>query len=87
MASQKSSFLNFSSTERVKQRGGEVLNKKGGPTDNLNVNKRGWQSVVTNYGCSKQNFITPYLDINDTGATLTLNKIRKAVKEYSNICI
>ena len=65
----------------------------GGPTDNLNINKRGgpnkrvglknvlsqkWQPVITNYGCPKQNFLAPYLDIVDTGATITLNKIRKA---------
>ena len=66
----------------------------GGPTDNLNINKREgaikrggglknvlgqkWQPVITNYGCPKQNFLAPYLDIVDTGATITLNKIRKA---------
>ena len=64
-----------------------------GSTDNLNINKRGvqikrgglknvlgqkWQPVITNYGCPKQNFLAPYLDIVDTGATITLNKIRKA---------
>ena len=54
-------------------RGG--LNKRGGPTDNLNINTRGggqikggdlknvlgqkWQPVITNYGCPKQNFLAP----------------------------
>ena len=28
--------------------------------------------------CLKQNFFAPYLDIIDTGATITLNKIKKA---------
>ena len=67
---------------------------KGGPTENLNINKRGgpnkkggslknvlgqkWQPVITNYGCPKQNIFVAYLDIVDTGATITLNKIRKA---------
>ena len=36
-----------------------------------------WQTVITNYGCPKQNFFAPYLDIVDTGATITLNKVRK----------
>ena len=69
------------------------LNNTGGPTDNLNINKRGGpnkrgglknvlgqkgQHVISNYGCPKQNFFVSYLDIVDTGATITLNKIRKA---------
>ena len=44
---------------------GGGLNKKEGPTDNLDMNKRGegglknvlaqkWQPVITNYGCPKQ---------------------------------
>ena len=78
---------------------GGVLIKREGPTDNLNINKRGggggedpnkrrgdlknvigqkWQPVITNYGCPKQNFLAPCLDIVDTGATITSNKIRKA---------
>ena len=36
------------------------------------------QPVITNYGCHKQNFFVPYLDIVDTETTITLNKIRKA---------
>ena len=35
-------------------------------------------AVITNYRCLKQNFFAPYLDIIDTGATITLNKIKKA---------
>ena len=31
-----------------------------------------------NYECQKQNYFVPYLDIVDTGATITLSKIRKA---------
>ena len=46
-----------------------VLNKRGALTDNLNINKRGfqikggglknvlsqkWQPIITNYGCPKQ---------------------------------
>ena len=58
--------------------GGGDLNTREGPTDNLNINKRGvqikggglknvlgqkWQPGITNYGCPKQNFLAPYLDI------------------------
>ena len=35
-------------------------------------------AVITNYRCLKQNSFAPYLDIIDTGATITLNKIKKA---------
>ena len=63
------------------------------PTDNLNINKWGvqikkrglknvlgqkWQPVITNYGLPKQNFFALYLDLVNTGANITLNKIRKA---------
>ena len=50
------------------------LNKRGGLTDNLNINKRTggggrggglknilgqkWQPVITNYTCPKQNFVS-----------------------------
>ena len=37
-----------------------------------------WQPVITNYGCLKQNYFAPYLDIVDTGATIAMSKIRKA---------
>ena len=36
-----------------------------------------WQAVITNYGCPKQNFFAPYPETVDTGATITLNKVRK----------
>ena len=36
-----------------------------------------WQTVFTNYGCPKQNFFAPYPETVDTGATITLNKVRK----------
>ena len=49
----------------------------GGGLKNI-LGQKGQQPVVTNYGCPKQNFFVPYLDIVDTGATITLNKIRKA---------
>ena len=62
-----------------------------GPTDNLNINKRGVQikrgggSLITNYGCPKPNFFAPYLDKVDTGANITLNEIRKANKSNFTI--
>ena len=53
----------------------EGLNKRGGSTDNLNINTWGggqikggglknvlgqkWQPVISNYGCPKQNFFAP----------------------------
>ena len=40
--------------------------------------QNGQQPVVTNYWCPKQNFFVSDLDIVDTGATITLNKIRNA---------
>ena len=43
-----------------------------------NVFGQKWQLVITNYGCPKQNIFAPYLDIVDTGAAITFNKIRKA---------
>ena len=43
-----------------------------------NVIGQKWQLIITNYGCPKQNFFAPYLDIVDTGATITSNKISKA---------
>ena len=49
-----------------------------------NVLGQKWQPVIANYGCPKQNFV-PYLDIADTGATITLNKIRKAVQSNFTI--
>ena len=52
-------------------------NKAGG-VRLKNVLSHKWQPVITNYECPKQNFFAPYLDIVDTGATITLNKIRKA---------
>ena len=36
------------------------------------------QPVITNYGFPKQNVFALYLDVVNTGATITLNKIRKA---------
>ena len=36
-----------------------------------NILGQKWQPVITNYRCPKQNLV-------DTGATITLNKIRKA---------
>ena len=53
--------------------GGQI---KGGGRCLKNVLSQKWQPVITNYGCPK--FFVPYLDIVDTGATITLNKIRKA---------
>ena len=62
----------------------------GWVTDKLNIKNGGgarwfenvigqkWQLIITNYGCPKQNFFAPYLDIVDTGATITSNKISKA---------
>ena len=51
--------------------------QKTGEVGPKNVLGQKWQPVITNYGCPKQNFFAPYLDIVDTGATITLNKIRK----------
>ena len=59
-------------------------NKAGG-VRLKNVLSHKWQPVITNYGCPKQNFFAPYLDIVDTGATIALNKIRRA--NQSNFAI
>ena len=53
-----------------------VPNNRGG-----GGSEKSWLKVITpitSYACPEQNFFAPYLDIVDTGATITLNKIRKA---------
>ena len=43
-----------------------------------NVLGQKWQPIIANYECPKQNFFPPYLNVVDAGATIILNKIRKA---------
>ena len=52
--------------------------KREGGRGLKNVLGQKWQPLSTNYGFPKQNFFAPYLDVVNTGATIILNKIRKA---------
>ena len=57
----------------------------GGKTGLKNVLGQKWQPVITNYGCPKENFFAPYLNIVDIGATITLSKTWKT--NHSNFTI